>query len=288
MMPRRASARAGALCLALTMGACGGSSPTQPAPPPPPPVVNQLPVINSITASATRVEVDTDVTFTAAVTDAETPVAQIRFDWKTDIGSITGTGPSVTLRVPKGTATPADAVVALTVVETYQTAGGVRVENSVMRTAPAVRVHDSVKEVGDMSRQFLIDFSTTSIKDWQVVMRNFKASACPQPAEFEEEKLDVIRHYTNFNMQNYQIGPASVSVKFGGTCPYAGKLGDACAAVPVYWDSIDMRDNSRPPAGTRGVDHISAAYSTADSRWWLCSSYFQPTTTLTGHSSYWR
>lgn len=287
MTPRRATAGTGALCLALAMAACGGS-PTQPGPPPPPPppVVNQLPVINSITATATRVEVDTDVTFTAAVSDAETPLAQLRFDWKTDIGSITGTGPSVSLRVPKGTATPADALVTLTVVETYQSAGGVRVDNSVTGTAPRVRVHDSVKEVGDMSRQFLIDFSTTSLKDWQVVMRNFKASACPQPGEFEAEKIDVINHYTNFSMQSYEIGPASVSVRFGGVCPYAGRLGDACAAVPVYWDSINLVDSTRKP--TRGVDHISAAYSATDSRWWLCSSYLQPTSTLTGHSFYWR
>lgn len=288
---RRRIAAAVSVGLACAVTAACGGSPSGPSPGPGPgpnPTPNTAPVIETIAVSATRTEVETDVTFTATVRDAETAIDQLKFEWKADAGTFSGAGPSVTWRVPKGVATPADYTVTLTVTETYGTANaqGVRPQHTVTRSAPVVRVHDSPKEVGAMSRQFLIDFSTTTIKDWQVVMRNFKAAACPQPGEIEAEKEDVIHHYTFFNMQNYEIGPAAVSVRFVGSCPYAGKLGDACAAVPVYWDSIDTRNNSRGP--TRGVEHISAAYSVADSRWWLCSSYFEPTTTLTGHSSYWR
>lgn len=295
---RRRIAAAVSVGLACAVTAACGGSPSGPSPGPGPgpnPTPNTAPVIEAIVVSATRTEVETDVTFTATVRDAETAIDQLKFEWKADAGTFTGTGPSVTWRVPKGVPTPADYTVTLTVTETYGTANaqGVRPQHTVTGSAPVVRVHDSPKEVGAMSEQFLIDFSTTTMPApynasnyWEYIMRNFKAAACPEPVEFEKEKDDVIRHYTNFSMQNYKIRDASVSVRFGGSCPYRGRLGDACATVPVDWDSIDTRTNSR--GTTRGIDHIAAAYSTADSRWWLCSSDFEPTTTLTGHSSYWR
>jgi hypothetical protein len=48
--------------------------------------------------------------------------------------------------------------------------------------------------------------------------------------------------------------------------------------VPVFWDSTDSRTGTRGTA--TGVGHIAAAYATADSRWWLCSSDFEPATTF--------
>ncbi len=266
MMPRRASARAGGLCLALTMAACGGS-PTQPAPPPPPPppVVNQLPVINSITVSATRVEVDTDVTFTAAVTDAETSVAQLRFDWKTDLGNITGTGPSVTLRVPKGTATPADAVVALTVVETYQAAGGVRVEQAATSTAPTVRVHDSLKEIGDLALSFLRDFANSSVPA-EVAVRDFSDS-CRGKVEERDQIAD--------NRRDYQITRSSLALERASVS--SDRLrGDARVACE-FWSVI-----KQCPAGVsctvgsnehvRGNCDLTTVYE--QNRWRLCTSNF--------------
>jgi len=283
------------------MTACGGT-PTQPpvTPPVTPPPQNALPSISSITVQGRRpkqpprfADAREVIDVSAAVSDAETPVDELTYEWTAPVGTFSGTGRNVTWTAPETVSAPTDVTITLKVVEQYGHPGQPKNFAQNVSSTQTLSLHDSVKEVGDYSREFLIDFSTTSIPAaynasnyWQYIMRNFKAAACPRPDEIEEEKKDVIHHYTFFNMQNYEISPAAVSVRFGGSCPYAGKLGDACAAVPVYWDSIDTRNNSRGP--TRGVDHISAAYSVADSRWWLCSSYFQPTTTLTGHSSYWR
>ena len=46
---------------------------------PPPPVNNTPPQIKSITASDTRVEVDTPMTITATVEDVETPIANLTY-----------------------------------------------------------------------------------------------------------------------------------------------------------------------------------------------------------------
>ena len=134
-----------------------------------------------------------------------------------------------------------------------------------------------------MSRRFLTEFSQPQTnKDWQDIMRDFKAAACPDPREVDAERNDVVNHYTNFVMHTYEIGAASVTLDFGGVCAL-GVRGDACVAAPVFWDSTDTRTNRRGQA--RGTGRITSAYSAADGRWWLCSSRFEPTSTF-GHSFY--
>jgi hypothetical protein len=113
-------------------------------------------------------------------------------------------------------------------------------------------------------------------------MRDFNAAACPDPGDVEAERGDVIRHYTNFVMERYDVGTASVQVRFSGSC-FAGRRGDACIAVPVFWDSTDKRTTVR--SSTSGIDHLTGVYAATASRWWLCSSNFEPTGTA-GHAFY--
>ena len=222
----------------------------------------------------------------AQVRDDETPVAQLQFQWSATNGTFTGNGASVTWNPDPSAQTPVDVTITLRVVERYGHPGGaLNWEHVVSRTA-TTRLHHSVREVGDMSFRFLTEFSKPqSNKDWQDIMRDFKGSACPDPREVEMEKEDVIRHYTFFTMHEYRIDPDTVTVNFGGTCSYPppGKRGDACVAVRVYWDSTNLSTGVR--RATSGIDHLSAAYSAADGRWWLCSSYLQGTSTG-GHSFY--
>ena len=46
------------------------------------------------------------------------------------------------------------------------------------------------------------------------------------------------------------VGAAAVTVNFGGVCPFRARPGDACAQVPVVWDSIESqyRCTGRRPA----------------------------------------
>jgi hypothetical protein len=104
------TARAAVVLGLLCVSACG-ESPSGPGPinpPPPPPPVNAPPVIESITTSVSRTEVDTEVTVTAAVRDTETPVSQLAFAWSADGGTFNGAGASVTWRVAKGATTPVE------------------------------------------------------------------------------------------------------------------------------------------------------------------------------------
>ena len=145
-------------------------------------------MIEGITVDAERTEVNTDVTFTAVVKDEDTSVDQLKFEWKADAGTFSGEGPSVKWRAPTDISTPADYTITLTVTETYGApdALGVRPKNVSTATSPAIRVHNSPKELGDMSILFLKDFATSSTPS-STCLRNFSDS-CPGKAE---EKSDI-------------------------------------------------------------------------------------------------
>jgi len=273
----------------LFAGSCG-DGPNKPdpidPPPPPPPVNNSAPVITSITVQGTKrneppaySDVGETVPVSAVVTDAESNVDSLQYNWTATLGSFTGTGARVSWVAPATAMTPVTVTITLEVVERFAT----NQENRVSKAA-TLALHDNGKEVGDMAGRFLTEFSKPQTnKNWQDIMRDFKASACPDPGEIDAERNDVVNHYSNFFMNDYRVDPAKVTTNFGGTCPWAGAKGDACAAVAVRW--ISTNTTTKVTATTVGIDHVSAAFSTAENRWWLCSSYFQPTTSL-GHSFY--
>ena len=280
-----------ALSLAVVAGACG-DSPTQPAPTPnpnpnPQPINNTPPTITSITVQGTRTgqpanfaDVGDAIPVVATVTDVESNVDTLQYNWSATQGSFTGTGRSVSWVAPPVIDQRVSVTITLEVVERF----GTNQENKVTRTA-TLSLHDSRKEVGDMSVRFLTEFSKPQTnQSWQDIMRDFKASACPDPGEVEGEREDVIRHYTNFTMHSYQISPAQVTIGFGGAC-FEGVKGDACVSVAVVWNSTDKRNGQR--ATTTGTDHLTASFSTPDDRWWLCSSRFRSPFTL-GHPFYMR
>lgn len=282
-----------ALALTLAAGACG-DSPIQPGPNPhpnpnpnPQPINNTPPTIASITVQGTRTrqpanfaDVGETIPIVAAITDAESNIETLQYNWTATQGSFTGTGRTVSWVAPPAIDQRVTVTIALEVVERF----GTSQENKVSRTA-TLSLHDSRKEVGDMSVRFLTEFSKPQTnQNWQDIMRDFKASACPDPGEVEGEREDVIRHYTNFTMHSYQISPAQVTIGFGGSC-FEGVKGDACASVAVVWNSTDKRNGIT--ATTSGTDHLTASFSTADDRWFLCSSRFRSPFTL-GHPFYMR
>lgn len=268
------------LFLLVIAAACGGSSgpPTSPGPPIVNPPANALPSIDAITAQGRRArqparfaDVRETIDVAATVRDAETPIDELTYQWSATVGSITGSGRAAVWTAPDAAPAPSTVTITLKVIEAFGHPGQPKNFTQDVSGTVAVRLHDSAKEVGDMSRRFLTEFSKTQTnRDWQDIMKDFKREACPVPREYDDERAQVVNHYSNFTMHNYDIGPAEVGVNFGGTCAY-GLPGDACATVPVMWDSTGPSGRST----TRGLDHLTAVYSTTDSRWWLCSSRLQ-------------
>jgi hypothetical protein len=169
-------------------------------------------------------------------------------------------------RAPTGIAVPAQLKITVKVTEPL---GGT--SQSVSSTV-TVRVHDSIKEISDLSVQFLLDFSDQK-NPAEYVVRNFYTGCAGR----NEELQDVQNNRLYYTITSYKIGtPTSATVNFGGTCPYQNKTGvDGCVQTPAEWKAIDKRTGLSETS--IGTDQTTAVYR--ESRWWLCDSNFDGTTT---------
>lgn len=273
-MPTRPVLRSSALVFVVALTACGGGS-TGPTPNPPP-VNNALPVVASIAVRGTNqrqpaqyASLGDTVNVTATVTDAETPVAQLTYEWSSSVGgTFTGSGASVTWTAPAAAGTPVNAILTLTVIERF----GNNQTNRVAATS-TVDLHNSPKEVGDLARQFLDDFSRQLSVD--TVMRHF-AESCPGTAN---ERQDVLNQQNAVTVMSWDIGEATTTVPFSGTCPFINRnpVGDACSRIPVRW--VSRIKSTGQTSVSSGTDQVTAVFeSGSPGRWRLCASDYQEQT----------
>jgi hypothetical protein len=125
-----------------------------------------------------------------------------------------------------------------------------------------------------MAVEFLVEFSQQRVSPDQMV-RNFSDSCNGKI----EERDQVRNNQATFTIQSYTVEPnPPVEIAFGGVCRDRGRTGDACAYVPVRWDSV-YKSNGRREIAT-GTGQINAIYE--NSRWRLCDSDFLGTTTIDG------
>ena len=262
------------LTFALLFGGCSAPTApappappnTQPPPPPPPPAPNVAPVIASITASRSRAEVEDAIVITAAVTDAETPVENLKYAWAVEVGEITGEGRVVTVKVPRNTKpTPIELKVTLTVTESYAgtNASGqlATLEHRVVQSATLTRVHDSAAELSAMSLRFLLDlFGNSRVPADQCVVDFW--TGCPG----KDAELDDIKN----NRAEFLILDASAKVT-------AVNVDGARTNASIDL-ACEFRDR-KLPNGTEGVSkgtcRLTAVYQ--NNRWWLCTSTFEGT-----------
>jgi hypothetical protein len=270
-----------AIAAAFVAAGCG-SAPAAPTPAPPPtPPANALPVIDGFTVQGTRVpkepanfaDLAEAVPVSAKVHDDDTPADQLEYQWSATAGTISGTGASVTWTAPSTAATPADVTITLKVIDHYGFPGQPpQFTQSVTGTA-TLSLHDSSNEVGTMARQFLLDFSDSSVPT-DVVMRNFDLTCGPA----QDERDQVANNRASLHIEKWNIGAASTTVPFGNSlCPVPGRIqrGDACSAVPSHWESTLFANHHYTIAD--GVDFVSAYYHADVKAWKLCDSQFPGT-----------
>jgi len=241
---------------------------------------NQAPVIAGITALGTRrsepksfADLDEEINVTATVTDEETSLDKLDYQWNAPVGGFNGTGGTVRWRAPHDAG---NVELTLTVVEKYQTTDDaglpISKENRTTRTI-TVSVHDSSGEVADMANTFMQEFSRQSPSASQIV-RNFHDGCSGKKAETD----DVNNNQNRYIIQNYRLDPAQVTVSFGGTCKYTdhgARTGDACGYVGATWHSMNRNTNKTETAS--GTDQLNAIFDSG--RWWLCNSDFFGKTT---------
>ena len=270
------------LGLALVVTACGSDPGTGPSNPDPPPV-NAQPVVTSISVKGTLprepaqyASLGETVNVTAAVTDAETPVNQLTYEWSSSVGgSFSANALTTTWTAPAtlAGATPVNATLTLTVTERIDATRSNRVT-----ATSVVDLHNSPKEVGDLAYLFLDEFSKQLPPD--VVMRNF-TNNCPTTAD---EYQDVVYQQNAVRVISYSIGDPSTAVPFSGLCPFRNRLGDACSNLQVRWTS-QIKSNGQI-SNSSGTDQVTAVLE--NGRWKLCASdYSELSSTGVSLLKYW-
>jgi hypothetical protein len=264
---------------------------------------NTAPVIGGLTAQGTRAnqpaamaDINEIINVTATVSDLETPVDQLTYEWTAPQGTFQGAGRAVTWRAPASlTTTPIDLTLAVTVVERYLSIDpqGLPVpsEHRVTRTIN-VRVHDSLREIGALAVGFLEAFSNSNLTPTQV-MSGFSLT-CGGGGPFLAELRDVEKNRCLYTITSHFVGAPVTTQTFRGLCSIGTgsaprtHIADGCAIVPVQWVSVvnpgaascpvqEPGPNGLPlvpgmQTTTIGEDMVTAMYE--NGQWRLCHSEF--------------
>jgi hypothetical protein len=200
----------------------------------------------------------------SVVEDAETPLAQLTFQWTTNAGTITGSGASATWRIPKGIVAGVDVTATLKVTEAYQALeNGVVVakQHVVSSTSPVFRVHDTEAETRELARKFLVDLFGNSSVPAEACMVDFGVVCAALPegktAEFQQivnHRATVIVYSATLLAQRFD----HLSMNFGSV-----------HSAMLYDDQV-IGEKPKPP--TCGDFEVTVVYD--GGRWWICESYY--------------
>lgn len=223
---------------------------------------NRAPVIRSLKASAERVEAGEEVTLTAEVEDAETPVENLMLTWSARAGTFTGTGLRAGWIAPRNVLTPDAYELTLTVVEPFTEtgpSGGQEAREHRVSASITVRFNDSPREVRDLVLEFLRDFANSSVPA-ETAVRNFSDN-CPGKSDEREE---IRQNRATRTIVGSRIGEPVVGID--------ALRRSAEAEVSCEFTSIVRATGHQEQV--RGTCIITAVYEPW--RWWLCDSRFRP------------
>lgn len=231
---------------------------------------NIAPVIQSITAQGRRprqpasyADYGETIQITLVVTDAESAATQLGYQWRPCDGTIAGTGPQVEWTAPAIGSLPSTCTIEVTVTDGPH----------VLTRSIVVRLHNSIAEVTALAMEFLTEFADSKIQAATVV-RNFSDSCKGKVDELEQ----VERNRRDYRILSHTYGTPSVTVGFGGVCPFRSRSADACFRMPAGWISTKVIDGSTEVV--TGVSHVTGVYR--NSEWWLCDSDYGSTSTVAG------
>jgi len=241
--------------------ACG----TPTTPPPPPPVVGPAtpPVIREIAVPTSRVEAGQNITITATVEDAETPLSQLTYQWAASAGTISGSGTTATWIMPEGITSGVNVAITLTVFDTYDAVVNNRVVKQqfiVAGTSPTFRVHDSDAELLALAVKFLRDlFGNSSVPPADCLV-DFTDLCADLDFGKTAELQDITDHRSLVEVQSVTF--FSQIVSFQGS-----------DAGTVYSDA-EFRDRWLSDGIVRPYRNefvVTGRYH--QGRWWICESY---------------
>lgn len=247
------------LAVLVCTGLAGCENPTQPPPP------NTAPVVRSVTSNRTQVDAGQEVEITAVADDAETPAAQLQYEWTAQPtgGTFSGQGSIVRWRTPTDGPVPSDYTISVRVRDPTLSATG---------TTSPIRVNDGVREMRQLVETFLVDFSDSN-KTAEFCVRNF-TDACRGK---REELVDIQNNRRDFTILSEKHRIDQVVLNSGWPLCTAPTGPQSCALVNTAVDWLSVYKPTGAIVRSRGDSVITGIYEEATRKWWLCDSrYFEP------------
>jgi hypothetical protein len=189
------------------------------------------------------------------------------YQWTASVGTITGSGVTATWQIPKGLKAGVDVVITLMVTDTYDAVLNnviVRQQFVVTKASAAFRVHDSVAEVKELARKFLVDlFGNTSVPP-EACMVDF-ADVCANLGEGKNRELEeIVSHRENVVLLQSQVLNQTAQL----LSPNFGTVHSA------------MLYTGRTPPANPLISSLCADFEVTviydGNRWWICESYWHP------------
>jgi hypothetical protein len=230
-------------------------------------VPNNPPVIQSISTSSNRAEVNADIQLTAAVQDQETSPASLTYEWSATGGTFSGTGASVVWRAPS-TVVMATHVLTLTVIERYTSvdADG-RTQNRENRTTGSVEVHlnNSSDELSKLALTFLDDF-VHSERSPEFCVRNFSDNCTGKGDELSDIRANRAEFVNDPSRSSFSI--RSISYNTSGNVA----TGATFATVLAPCNFAATRKSNGAFGIASGTCRLTNVYESF--QWRLCESNF--------------
>ncbi len=231
--------------------------------------LNTAPVIQSLTASSERAEINASIQLTASVQDQETNPASLVYEWTALAGSFTGVGSSVTWKAP------ADNVFAtidltLTVIERYNvTDPDGRPQTRENRTTGTLKIHinNSSAELSNLALTFLEDF-VHSERPPEFCVRNF-SDACPGK---QDELGDIKANREQFVNDPARSSFNVASINYNTPGNVATQATFATVLAPCNFAATNKSTGVFGVA--RGTCQLVNVYE--NWQWRLCESHFLP------------
>jgi hypothetical protein len=206
------------------------------------------------------VEVGDSVQLSATVSDPETPVQQLVFEWSANApGTFEGTGAQVRWRPGITLVSPVQVEVRLTVIERYSVPVGRSSEARENRTTSTVTVHanNSRDELANLALTFLRDFGNSSNSP-EFCVRNF-TDRCRGK---REELGDIRDDRQKWTIASYEVRVDRVDIVGETAYIYA----------PCTFVSLPRNPTTPRPPPSSGICALTAVYEPY--RWWLCTSNY--------------
>lgn len=224
----------------------------------------KAPPIVRISLPKDRADADEDMTLIAMVQTEDGALSQLTYEWSAEKGTLSGSGPVVTWRAPRGASPgPIELKVTVTDVYTVTNADGStgQAENKVTASTRVI-YNDSYKEVREISLDFIGDFANSNNSP-EFCVRNFSNSCGGK----NDETNDIRTNRATYAIKSADYGIRDILFNADKT------VADVVARCN-FVSTVKATGKTETAIGTC---LLQAIYE--NSNWFLCDSKYSGTST---------